>query len=100
MLTPQDFAKTSPGLLGTCLGFTRLSHVMNPESPDEYVATARSIEGLIADIDPDLVVIDMGFSSGRDAALRSGRPTVMLSPNTLKEIAAPEQELGVFRLPW
>ncbi|GFZ44334.1 hypothetical protein JCM24511_02056 [Saitozyma sp. JCM 24511] len=99
MAKAQDFAKTSPGFFGACWGFPLLSTIFSPETPDEYVATARSIDQLILDTQPALIVVDPGFLPAKDASLQSGRATVMLSPNTLKENAAPEQGLGIFRIP-
>ncbi|WVQ81036.1 hypothetical protein IAT38_003143 [Cryptococcus sp. DSM 104549] len=88
-----------PGIIGTYQVFQRLTPLMYPCSPEEYVASAQSAELVIAELKPDLTVLDCLFEAGHDAVIKQGVRFVRLSPNTVKEMAMQKQGLGVFRWP-
>ena len=92
-------AATSPGLIGTLRGVVNCYQFISPSSPEQYVATARSIEDVIARVDPALMLIDPLFEQAIDAARRSGKDYVKISPNTILEVAADKQGLGLFNWP-
>ncbi|KAK4684396.1 hypothetical protein P7C73_g5781, partial [Tremellales sp. Uapishka_1] len=98
-LTLHDVT-TRPGLLGAVVAAQKILQIIHPESPEEYLAAAQSVEALIDALDPDLIVVDTLFSAARDAIVRKGREHVLLSPNTLKENTEADQGAGVFFLPY
>ncbi|GFZ44335.1 hypothetical protein JCM24511_02057 [Saitozyma sp. JCM 24511] len=61
---------------------------------------ATPIDRLNLNTQPALIVVDPCFLPAKDSVFQSGRGTVMLSPNTLKENAAPKEELENFLVPW
>jgi hypothetical protein len=73
---------------------------IHPESTSEMLEIIHSIESVIHKVDPDLVLVDSLFGQARDAVIRLKRKYVLLSPNTLQELALPAQGLAVFRVPW
>jgi hypothetical protein len=90
---------TSPGFFGTIRGIVKLINTIHPESPAAHLATTASVEQLLQALNPDLVVVDRFFEAARDAIIKLGAKHVILSPNTLKDIAGADQGLGVFKWP-
>ncbi|WRT70539.1 uncharacterized protein IL334_007537 [Kwoniella shivajii] len=84
------------GSIKTAMSFMTILH---SESPIEYVNHAQDVERLIENLDPDFIVVDNLFECARDAILKLGRKCLYLSPNTIKEVAAAQQGLGVFSWP-
>lgn len=68
--------------------------------PSEYFEQVKSVTELIRSLKPDLDIVDPFDSVGRDGTVASGAEMVVLSPNTLKDIAAADQELDVFAIPY
>ncbi|WWD22299.1 hypothetical protein CI109_106790 [Kwoniella shandongensis] len=89
----------SPGFIGACQALMGLFSIMHPEAPGDYLETAKSVKGLLADLSPALVVVDPCFESARDALTATGRPHIILSPNTIKEIGQAAQGAGAFSWP-
>ena len=73
--------------------------ILHPESPDDYVATALSVEQLLEELKPTLVVVDNLMDAARDAVVKKKQAHVILSPNTLKDFALADQELRAFTYP-
>ena len=73
--------------------------ILHPEGPTEYIATVRSIEQVINEVGPTLVAVDNFFVAARDALSAKKQPHVLLSPNTLKDLAGADQGSGVFLWP-
>jgi hypothetical protein len=69
--------------------------MLDPMGP-RTVDIARDVERIIAEIKPDLTVVDSYFTAAKDATRRLGIQWVILSPNTLFELAREEQGLGAF----
>lgn len=78
---------------------SNFSTVVQPEGPARYVETAKYIENLMDDIEPDFVVVDTFLAHGSDACARTKREYVFLSPNAWKDTAMSGQELGIFSWP-
>ncbi|ODN75856.1 hypothetical protein L202_05848 [Cryptococcus amylolentus CBS 6039] len=93
----QEAFKTisSPtGFLPACMAYPRLLPLLHPESPEEYVASANDVAKILADVNPDFIVCDDLFDQARDAIINSGRKFILISPNTIKEVAGKNQGLG------
>jgi hypothetical protein len=74
---------------------------IHPETPEQYVATTKDAERIIDTvIKPDLLVIDPFCEAALDAARKYDYPLILLSPNTIKEVASETQGLGIFFWPW
>ncbi|KAK8845351.1 hypothetical protein IAR55_006064 [Kwoniella newhampshirensis] len=86
-----------PGMIGCLRAFTAIFSVMHPESPQDYLDTARDIERLLAELNPTLVAIDSLLDAAKDALIASKRPFVVLSPNTIREVGAAVQGLATFK---
>ncbi|WWD00742.1 hypothetical protein V866_007677 [Kwoniella sp. B9012] len=93
------YARTPSGLYGSILSAIRTTRIVQPDTPEEYVETARDVERIIQDVNPDYILVDPLLSSARDAIRKSGKKAILLTPNTAKEAALSEQGLGVFAIP-
>ena len=78
----------------------KMMNTLHPESPADYVATAKSVEQVIDEVKPTLVAVDNLMEAARDALKAKKQASVMLSPNTLKDVASGDQGGGVFSWPW
>lgn len=87
------------GVYHTCMSLVNVIPSLHAETPEMYIRAARSCEDSLIKLQPDLVTIDWIFNAARDAADRLEVPYIMLTPNTLKEVATPEQGMGVFLWP-
>lgn len=76
-----------------------MAYLLHAERPEEYIATAESVEGLLEMLQPTLVVVDNFLDAARDAIVKKKRPYALLTPNTLKEVAAGDQGFGLFSWP-
>ena len=73
--------------------------ILHPESPSEYVTTVSSIQEVLDEVKPMLAVVDNIFEAARDALRAKKQAYVLLSPNTLKDLAGADQGAGVFLWP-
>ncbi|TYJ51567.1 hypothetical protein B9479_007850, partial [Cryptococcus floricola] len=82
------------GFFHACMAYPRLLPFLHPETPEEYVASANDVARILDDINPDFIVCDDLFDQARDAIINSGRKFILISPNTIKEVAGKNQGLG------
>ncbi|KAI0687509.1 hypothetical protein C8Q76DRAFT_788342 [Earliella scabrosa] len=90
---------TAPGFVSAIRAILKIMMILHPEGPTEYVATVLSIEQVISEVAPTLVAVDNFFVAARDALSAKKQPHVLLSPNTLKDLAGADQGAGVFLWP-
>lgn len=90
---------SKPGFIGAVKGIMKMAGLLHPEPPSNYIATATSVEALINQLKPTIVIVDNFLDAARDAIVRLKQPYVLLTPNTLKEVAAGDQGLGLFWWP-
>ena len=92
-------ALTSPSFFGSMHAVVKFIGLVMPFGPQGYIATALSIQQIIQDVSPDLIVCDGLFSEGLDAVKNCGHQFLLLSPNTVRENASGSQGLGVLAWP-
>lgn len=88
-----------PSFLGVFKRITKTPYVLSPYPAIEYVNMAQTIEGILKDIKPDLVVVDNLLPQASDAAERLGMAMIILSPNAWMDNVNRSQGLGVFKWP-
>lgn len=88
-----------PTFLGVFKAALFTPALLSPQTPSEYINTAKSIEEALQSTQPDLVVIDNIFPQARDAASRLGLAYIILSPNAWQDNAFQAQGSGVFSWP-
>ena len=75
-----------PGILGCIAGLSEIFEDYWGWKEDEYLDTYRSCRETLADVRPDLVVIDAFFLPARDAVQNSGANYCLLSTTSLSHI--------------
>jgi hypothetical protein len=82
--------RQAPGLRGSERFSFFLKRVYMPWSGPAYIEVASSIREIIAEVQPDLAVIDILFAQGVDAveATMGNHSHVILSPNDMKDMLA------------
>lgn len=95
----MDLVALPSGCFGALKAYRVVPDVLCYLSPAEYLESARSCEEVIAELDPDVVVIDPFLNPALDASRRLGRATVVLSPNTLVEDVPRDQGAAALLLP-
>lgn len=97
--TLSDAVTSTPGFFGAIRGIIKMTSLLHAEPPEEYIAMAQSVEALLGDLQPTLAVVENFLDAARDAIVKKQQPYVLLTPNTLKEVAAGDQGVGLFNWP-
>lgn len=83
-----------PGLKGAERLAKGMSFHLDPWQRDDYVRLYQHIRGLIVQLDPAVIVLDMSLRPALDATRDLNRRFVMLSPNALVDTIATGQPWG------
>lgn len=83
-----------PGLKGAERLARGMSFHLDPWEKDEYVRLYQNIRGLIVQLDPAVIVLDMSLRPALDATRDLNRRFIMLSPNALVDTIAAGQQWG------
>lgn len=75
------------GVSGALEIYSKLDVLIFPWSPEEYLAAIDSCKEIIATIKPNVVVIDTIFYSAQDACELMDQNFMVISPNSIKELA-------------
>ncbi|KAF9876993.1 hypothetical protein CkaCkLH20_05259 [Colletotrichum karsti] len=73
-----------------------ISRAAMPFTGPQMVENYNEIRRIIAEVQPDLTVVDNLFTPGMTAARQMGIKWMILSPNTLKDLALPLQPRAAF----
>ncbi|KAF6802332.1 udp-glucoronosyl and udp-glucosyl transferase family protein [Colletotrichum musicola] len=73
-----------------------LSRASMPYTGTQLVRNCREVRRIVEEVRPDLAVVDNLFTPGLTVVRQMGVRFVILSPNTLKEFAAPLQPWAAF----
>lgn len=97
-LNEQDHYVTemmhAPGLSGS-LAFSRnFTKILAPWNGPQYFSLYEQISRVIEDVDPAVIAVDMILEPALDAAKDKNRKHVVLSPNTLLDLAGQFQPWG------
>lgn len=84
LLTPLGFCATRRAICDSVPVFV-------PYDEPALAEVVRSVMAVVADVDADVVVVDTLMTAGLTACRHLGVRFVCLSPNSIKEFAAPEQ---------
>lgn len=86
-----DDVNHPPGVKGAIRSFEILDTIVCPWDGPEYVRIYGICVEIIKSLVPAVVVVDNGFSQALDACRTLPWKHVVLSPNTVKDIAGPAQ---------
>jgi hypothetical protein len=74
--------------------FSTCAHLMIRDDHENYVRAYDSMVGLIRELNPVVVVIDMLWYPAHDACLSMGVEYIQLSPGSFYEVCADKQSYG------
>ncbi|WVQ85739.1 hypothetical protein IAT38_007906 [Cryptococcus sp. DSM 104549] len=89
----------SPGLLGSKASSSAFLSVHYPETPRQYLRECKSVEKLVLELSPELVVAGDLYAVGRDVLKNLGWRHVRLSSRGAKDVLQGEWRVGGLKWP-
>jgi hypothetical protein len=85
-----------PGIQGAILSYERVEKIVVPWSGPEYIESYRSCIGIIKIVDPNAIVVENSISQAIDACTSLSRKFIVITPNSVREIAQQQPRLAMF----